>query len=81
MKTPFAGLYLANSTFILNGTLNNNEMIRIAWRAVAEMAKTTASKPEEKGICSTSERTAVSEVAAVTGTKEYEWNLRNANNS
>ena len=36
METNIPGLFLANSTFIVNGTLNNNEMIQIA-RRVADL--------------------------------------------
>ena len=39
METSIPGLYLANSTFILNGTLNNNEMIKIASHAVQEITR------------------------------------------
>ena len=39
MQTNVAGLLLANTTQIINSTLNNNEMVKIAKRAVAAVAK------------------------------------------
>ncbi len=46
METSIPGLYLANSTFILNGTLNNNEMIKIASQAVERITKAGTVQPE-----------------------------------
>jgi hypothetical protein len=33
MKTPIKNLYIANTTMILNSTLNNNEVIKLARKA------------------------------------------------
>jgi hypothetical protein len=33
MKTPIKNFYIANTTMILNSTLNNNEVIKLAQRA------------------------------------------------
>ena len=33
MKTPMQNFYIANSTMIVNSTLNNNEVIKIARKA------------------------------------------------
>ena len=47
MQTNLAGLLLANTTQIINSTLNNNEMVKIAKRAVAMAGEhpVTASAP------------------------------------
>ncbi len=48
MRTPVDGLLLANSTQIINSTLNNNEMVKIAKRAVelVREAQEPTSEPE-----------------------------------
>jgi hypothetical protein len=33
MKTPIKNFYIANTTMILNSTLNNNEVIKLARKA------------------------------------------------
>lgn len=40
MKTPFKNFYMVNTTMILNSTLNNNEVIRLARRAAEIVSKT-----------------------------------------
>jgi protoporphyrinogen oxidase len=37
MQTTIPGLFVANSTFIINRNLNNNQMVKIAQQAVQEM--------------------------------------------
>ena len=39
MRTNVEGLLVANTTQIVNSTLNNNEMVKIAKRAVAMVAE------------------------------------------
>jgi protoporphyrinogen oxidase len=58
METSIPGLYLANSTFILNGTLNNNEMIKIALQAVTKITK-----PGTHQVATKENASVVSEVA------------------
>jgi protoporphyrinogen oxidase len=41
METNVPGLFVANTTQIINSTLNNNEMIKIAKTAVAAVAQST----------------------------------------
>lgn len=43
METSIPGLYLANSTFIVNRTLSNNQMVRIARSAAQKIASTAGS--------------------------------------
>jgi len=44
MQTNVEGLYLSNTTFIINSTLNNNEMVKIARRAVDLVLERVASR-------------------------------------
>jgi protoporphyrinogen oxidase len=64
METSIPGLYLANSSFILNGTLNNNEMIKIASQAVAKITQTGIPRTEKTKIADTASESAISEVGA-----------------
>ena len=45
MQTPIPDLWLANTTQIINSTLNNNEMVKIAKQAVDAVIKTEALSP------------------------------------
>ena len=45
MQTPIPDLWLANTTQIINSTLNNNEMVKIAKQAVDAVIKTDALSP------------------------------------
>ena len=65
METSIPGLYLANSTFILNGTLNNNEMIKIASQAVERITKAGSVQPVQKDDAFAEMENAVSEAGAV----------------
>jgi protoporphyrinogen oxidase len=44
METGVEGLILANTTQLINSTLNNNAMVKIAWQAVETALKPTESK-------------------------------------
>ena len=45
MRTNVKGLFLANTTQIINSTLNNNQMVQIAQRAIATLVETPALVP------------------------------------
>ena len=65
METSIPGLYLANSTFILNGTLNNNEMIKIASQAVAKITQGGIRQTEKEQRVDTASEAAISEAGAI----------------
>ena len=58
METNLPGLFLANTTFILNGTLNNNEMIKIARMAEARIIETQSRQSPDGSNASETERAA-----------------------
>jgi protoporphyrinogen oxidase len=64
MKTNIPGLFLANTTFILNGTLNNNEMIKISRTAVDRILQ---SLPSQESAYSTTQITALPEFPDASG--------------
>jgi protoporphyrinogen oxidase len=45
IRTNVKGLFLANTTQIVNSTLNNNQMVQIAQRAIATLLETPAPVP------------------------------------
>jgi hypothetical protein len=45
MKTNIEGLFLANTTQIINSNLNNNAMVKIANRAVEVASRECTSTP------------------------------------
>jgi len=47
MESPVPGLFLANTTQIINSTLNNNEMVKIARRAVEMIGASSGSTSED----------------------------------
>lgn len=63
METGIPGLYLANTTFIINKTLSNNQMVHIALRAVGQIL---GSQRENTVVAGSQERrNAMSAVAPV----------------
>src|SRR5204863_8145731 len=50
VNTGISGLLLANTTQIINDTLNNNAMVRIARRAVARVADAAADRPQSEAV-------------------------------
>jgi hypothetical protein len=47
MQTPAPNVLLANTTQIVNSTLNNNEMVRIARAAVDAILQSAHAEPED----------------------------------
>jgi protoporphyrinogen oxidase len=50
METTIPGLFLANSTFIINRNLNNNEMVKIAGNVTENILRSSTSKVSEKNL-------------------------------